>query len=130
MEEYIIKPGIVKRVTDKLKDTKIVVGGGKEWRKRRYNLKYTQDIVDNVITAFMDIITEAIENGDTVKLNGYMSIKPRFCKETKGRNVYNNKEVIIPAQYRAKIIPGSKLDKACKILSERELGKSDEEMNE
>lgn len=121
MNEKIIKPGIVKKVVDKLDGTKIEIGGNKESYKRKYHLKYTQEIVDNVITAFMDSIVDIIENGDSVKLNSYMVLEPKYYVEKRARNVYANEEYIMPAQYRVKLNVGTKLEEACKRLSEREI---------
>lgn len=123
MKEKIIKPGIVKRVVEKLEGTKINIGGNKHSYKREYNLKYTQEIIDNVICAFMNVIVDIIENGDSVKLNSYFILEPKYYAEKRARNVHDDKEVIMPAQYRVKLNVGSKLEEACKRLSERELGK-------
>ncbi len=123
MNEKIIKPGIVKRVVDNLYETRIVIGGNKEQYKRKYHLKYTQEIVNNVIDAFMDVVIEALENGDTIKLNGYMTIEPKYCAERMGNNFHTGERVVIPAQYKAKISVGTKLEEACKRLTEKEQGK-------
>lgn len=53
MNEKIIRPGVIKRVVDLLKCR---------------NKKYTQEDVDNIITAFWDVIIEAIINGDSINL--------------------------------------------------------------
>lgn len=125
MNEKIIKPGIVKKVVDKLEGTKIEIGGNKEFYKRKYHLKYTQEIVDNVITAFMDSIVDIIEEGDSVKLNGYMILEPKYYVEKRARNIYENTEYMMPTQYRVKLNVGKKLEDACKRLSEREIYNKD-----
>ena len=81
MNEEIIKPGLVRRIVDKLDDTKIVVGGNKEFYKSLYHLQYTQEIVDNVISAFLDVVEDEVEEGNSIRLNGYLIIKPEFRKE-------------------------------------------------
>lgn len=124
MNEEIIKPGLVKRIVDKLDETKITIGGNKEAYKRKYNLKYTQEIVDNVISAFLETVEEAIENGDSIKLNGYMTIKPKYYAERTARDVANNTGMILPKQYRVKVSIGSKLKNACKRFSDRTLEKN------
>ena len=123
MNEKIIKPGMVKKVVDKLEGTRINVGGNKEFYKSEYHLQYTQEIVDNVISAFLETITEVIENGDSVRLNGYMLIEPKYYVKRKARNVIEDKGMILPEQYRVKVSIGSKLKKACKRFSDRELGR-------
>lgn len=127
MKEKIIKPGIVKKVVEKLEGTKINIGGNKYFYKREYNLKYTQEIVDNVICAFMDTITDVIEDGDSVKLNGYMVLEPKYYPARKARNVHEDTEILMPAQYRLKLNVGSRWEEACKRLTERELGKEVED---
>lgn len=122
MNEKIIKPGIVKKVVDKLDGIKIVIGGNKELYKRKYHLKYTQEIVDNVLSAFLETIEEVIENGDSIKLNGYMTIEPKYYAKRKARNIYNDTEIILPEQYRVKVSIGKKLKDACKRFSDIKLG--------
>ena len=121
MKEKVVKSDIVKRVVEKLKGTKINIGGNKYSYKREYNLKYTQEIVDNVICAFMDVMVDTIENGDSVKLIGYLTLEPKYYAKKRARNVYDDKEIIVPARYRVKLNVGSKLEEACERLSEREL---------
>lgn len=121
MKDKVVKSEIVKRVVEKLKGTKINIGGNKHSYKREYNLKYTQEIVDNVICGFLDVIVDIIENGDSVKLNSYMILEPKYYTEKRARNVYEDKEITMPAQYRVKLNVGTKLEEACKRLSEREL---------
>lgn len=123
MKDKVVKSEIVKRVVEKLEGTKINIGGNKYSYKREYNLKYTQEIVDNVICTFLDVIVDIIENGDSVKLNSYMILEPKYYTEKRARNVYEDKEITMPAQYRVKLNVGTKLEEACKRLSERELEK-------
>ena len=59
MNEKIIKPGVVKRIVDSLK------------RKEK---KYTQEDIETILSAFWDVVIDAISNGDFVKLNGYATI--------------------------------------------------------
>ena len=120
------KHEIVRRVVERLLDTKITIGGNKEFYKRKYNLKYSQEIVDNVISAFLEDLVDALENGDAVAFDGYMSIKPTYSAERMGRNVYANdkQNIVIPAQYRVKIKAGKRLKDACKRFSEKVLAEN------
>ena len=59
MNEKIIRPGLIKRVVDLLKCR---------------NKKYTQEDVENIVSAFWDVIIDALSNGDSVNLNGYATI--------------------------------------------------------
>ena len=121
MEKRFYKADLVKRVVDKLKDTKIVIGGNKYFYKKLYHLKYTQIIVSNVINAFLDELVSIAGNGDSVELRGYFVIEPVYCKETVARNCYTNEPLIIPPRYRIKIHSGSHFEEVSKRLTEKEL---------
>lgn len=107
MNEKIIKPGIIKRIVDLTKSR---------------NQKYTQEDIDNIMTAFWDVIIEAIMNGDSINLNGYVSIENKYMSSRKARNVAENTEVIVPEHYRVNFKSGSKLNKAAMIFTEKQLG--------
>lgn len=120
MNEEIIKPGLVKRTVDNLDDKKIVIGGNKELYKRRYHLQYTQEIVDNVLSALLQTMEEIIEEGNSIRLNGYMTIQPTYYNSRMARNVYENTEIKIPARYKLKFKAGTKLVEACKRFNDKE----------
>lgn len=61
--EKINRHDMVKKIVDNLSDKKIVVGGNKILYEKKYYLKYTQQIVDNVLEALFDTIISEIENG-------------------------------------------------------------------
>lgn len=107
MNEKIIRPGVIKRIVNLTKSR---------------SQKYTQEDVDNIITAFWDVIIEAIINGDSINLNGYVSIENKYMSSRKARNVAENVEMIVPEHYRANFKAGSKLNKAAMIFTERQLG--------
>lgn len=111
MGEKIIKPGVMKRVTDLL-----------NYR----NKKYTQEDVENIMSAFWDVIINALSNGDSVNLNGYVTISTRYMAERKSRNVAENKEMIVPEHYRVCFKAGSKLNQAVKEFTQRRLRVKDE----
>lgn len=119
MNEEIIKPGLVKRVTDKLDNKRIVIGGNKELYKRKYHLQYTQQIVDNVLSALLETMEDIIEEGDGIKLNGYITIKPTYRSPRIARNVVENKAINIPGRYKLKIKAGAKLEEACKRFDDK-----------
>lgn len=126
MNEEINKHDLVKRTVDKLDGTRIVVGGNKEFYKSLYHLQYTQEIVNNVLTAFLRVMEDELGQGNTIKLIGYFTAKPEFRKSRKARNVYTNEEVIIPDGYTLKIKGGKKLKEACErystMLTEEDTG--------
>lgn len=97
MGEKIIRPGVVKRIVDLTKNR---------------NQKYTQEVVNDILTAFFDVIEEAISNGDSINLNGYMTIETQYRAERKARNVAENTEIIVPEHYKVNIKAGSKFNQA------------------
>lgn len=111
MNEKIIRPGVVKRVVDLLKCR---------------NKKYTQKDVENIIFAFWDVVIGAISNGDSVNLNGYVTIGTKHMAERKSRNVAENKEMILPEHYRVYFKAGSKLNQAATTFTQRQLGVKNE----
>lgn len=119
MNEEIIKPGLVRRIVDKLDGTRIVIGGNKEFYKKEYNLQYTQEIVDNVMSAFLEVMEDEIEEGNAIRLNGYMTIKPEYKSPRKARNVYENIEMTIPARYKLKLKFGKRLTEACQRFNDK-----------
>lgn len=111
MNEKIIKPGFIKRVGDLLK---------------RRNKKYTQEDIENIVSAFFDVIIDAIANGDSVNLNGYATIGTKYMVERKSRNVIKNQEMILPEHYRVYFKAGSKLNQAATAYTEKQLGVKNE----
>lgn len=107
MGEKIIKPGVMKRVTDLLNSR---------------NKQYTQEDVEDILSAFWDVIINALSNGDSVNLNGYVIIGTRHMAERKSRNMAENKEMIVPEHYRVCFKPGSKLNQAAKEFTQKQLG--------
>lgn len=106
MNEKIIRPGVVKRIVDLTKSR---------------NQIYTQEVVGDILTAFFDVVEDAISNGDSINLNGYITIETQFRKKFKARNVYENMEIIVPEHYKVKIKAGSKLNQAAERYTEKRL---------
>lgn len=121
MDKKITKKKMIKRIVDRLDDTRIVIGGHKYFYKRKYHLQYTQKIVQNVLDAFFAEICKVIAEGNTVQFQGYLTIEPVIRKEHIRRNPKTDEKVMVPEEYRVKIKRGAYLDKACEILSNREL---------
>ena len=105
MKEEIIKPGIIRKIIQKVEnDNEQII---------------SEATVDLVLSAFFDSIIEALENGDCIKLKGYMTIYPKMYKPKRIHNVADNQIVHIPERYKPKIKAGSKLENACKKLIEK-----------
>lgn len=111
MNEKITRPGLIKRVVDLLKCR---------------NKKYTQEDVENIVSAFWDVIIDALSNGDSVKLNGYATVGTKYMAERKSRNVIENEEMILPEHYSVYFKAGSKLNQAARIYTKKQLGGKEE----
>ena len=120
MNQKINKNEIIDRISKKLLDERIVVGGKKNY-KRTYHLKITKWIIGKVLNALLDVLVEVIEEGDFVIFAGYMVLEPRYYKEIRRRVSHfgDKKETIIPAGYRLKIKAGVRMKDACKKLTEK-----------
>lgn len=107
MNEKIIRPGVVKRIVDLTKSR---------------NQAYTQEVVNDILTAFFDVVEEAISNGNSINLNGYLTIETQYRKERKARNVSENTEIIVPEHYKVNIKSGSKFNQAAERYTEIQSG--------
>ena len=83
MNNVLHKMDVVNKISEKLIDEKIVIGGNKSFYKRKCHLKYTQKIIANVLDAFWDVIADVIEDGDSIKLYNYIKIEPKYFKSIK-----------------------------------------------
>ncbi len=116
MNEKIIKPGFIKRLVDLLKCR---------------NKKYTQEDVENIVSAFWDVIIDTLSNGDSINLNGYATIGTKHMAQRRSRNVAENKEMIVPEHYRVYFKAGSKLNQAATAFTQKQLGvKMNNELHE
>lgn len=118
---------IIHKVVDKLQEEKIVVGGNRHSYKRKYHLKYSIPIVKKVINALLDVLVDVLEEGDSVNFRGYMTIEPRYCKATRARDINRNLEIQVPPKYKPKVHFGRLMENACKKLTEKELGGTNNE---
>ncbi|MBN3958785.1 HU family DNA-binding protein [Nostoc sp. NMS8] len=75
----------------------------------------TKKQADEVISAFLSVVTEAVANGDKVTLVGFGSFERRERAEREGRNPKTQETMTIPAtrvpafspgkQFREKVAP-------------------------
>ncbi|MEH1955470.1 HU family DNA-binding protein [Nostoc sp.] len=75
----------------------------------------TKKQADEVISAFLSVVTEAVANGEKVTLIGFGSFERRDRSEREGRNPKTNEPMTIPAtkvpafsagkQFREKVAP-------------------------
>ena len=80
------------------------------------NGKYTIEHLTEFVDYFLESMVDIIKSGDSIKFNGYMSLKIQHYKERIARNVQENKQITVPARYRIKFKEGSKLIEACESL--------------
>lgn len=85
------------------------------------NGEYTIEHLTEFVDYFLESIVDVIRDGDSVKFNGYMSLKIQHYKERIARNVQENKQIIVPARYRIKFKEGTKLIDACESLNALEV---------
>lgn len=123
MNKELHKQDVINKISDKLVNEKIVIGGNGEKYKRRYHLPYTQKIIKKVIESFWEVVAEVIEDGDSIQIYRYIKIEPKYFKEmsSKSANWLGNKDIYIPARYKMKFTMGERLKEACRILTEKEL---------
>ncbi|MHC0067031.1 HU family DNA-binding protein [Nostoc sp. UIC 10890] len=57
----------------------------------------TKKQADEVISAFLSVVTEAVANGEKVTLIGFGSFERRDRSEREGRNPKTNEPITIPA---------------------------------
>lgn len=75
----------------------------------------TKKQADEVISAFLEVVTEAVANGEKVTLIGFGSFERRERSEREGRNPKTKETITIPAtrvpafsagkQFREKVAP-------------------------
>ncbi|MHC0067926.1 HU family DNA-binding protein [Nostoc sp. UIC 10890] len=75
----------------------------------------TKKQTDEIISAFLSVVTEAVANGDKVTLIGFGSFERRERAEREGRNPKTNEPMTIPAtkvpafsagkQFKEKVAP-------------------------
>lgn len=118
MNKVLHKNDIIKKISNKLYNEKIVIGGNKELYKRKYHLKYTQKIISNVLDSFWEVVAETVEEGDSIKLNKYIKIEPKFYNErTMNANGFKGiNENVVPPRYKIKFKVGERLKIACERL--------------
>ena len=78
-------------------------------------INITKKQADEIISAFLSVVTEAVANGDKVTLIGFGSFERRDRSEREGRNPKTNEPMTIPAtkvpafsagkQFKEKVAP-------------------------
>lgn len=74
----------------------------------------TKTNVNRVINAIIEVISDALFNGDKVTLVGFGTFRVRERKARMGRNPQTGEKIQIPAKKVPKFLPGKKLKEAVK----------------
>lgn len=121
MSNQLYKKDIINKISEKLANEKIIIGGNRKAYKRKYHLKYTQKIIAKVLDAFWEVVSDAVEDGDSIRLNNYIKMEPKYYKAVKlNANGFNGiTENVVPARYRIKFTMGERLKEACRKLTEK-----------
>ncbi len=59
---------------------------------------YSRAMVESVLDAVLDTVTESLANGEKVQFAGFGTFEPKKCAARTGRNPHTNTEVPIPAR--------------------------------
>ena len=74
----------------------------------------TKTNVSRVINAIIEVISDALFDGDKVVLVGFGTFRVRERKARRGRNPRTGEEIQIPAKKVPKFLPGKRLKEAVK----------------
>ena len=69
----------------------------------------TKKNAEELVNAFVDVVTETLKKGDKVQLVGFGSFEVRKRAARKGRNPQTKEEIKIPASKAPKFKPGKAL---------------------
>ena len=104
----IFRKELIDKISAKLNQERIVVGGNKYAYKKKYHLKFTEVIIAKVLDAFWEVVADSITNGDKVQIQHYLSIYPKYITNGKADN------------YCIKVKAMERLKRACQTLTENE----------
>jgi nucleoid DNA-binding protein len=74
--------------------------------------KLSQKQASEVLEATLDVIREALQDGEEVRLVGFGSFKVRQSAARKGVNPRDRKPIEVPAKERVRFFPGKELSEA------------------
>ena len=88
-------------------------------------------LIAKVIDAFWDVIAEAVEDGDSIKMNSYIKIEPKYYKAVKlnAEGLKWVKENVVPARYRIRFTMGERLKESCRRLSDKKLNNENSDID-
>jgi nucleoid DNA-binding protein len=74
--------------------------------------KLSQKQASEVLEATLDVIREALQDGEEVRLVGFGSFKVRQSAARKGVNPRDRQPIEVPAKERVRFFPGKELSEA------------------
>ncbi len=84
-------------------------------RKTEKSVIFTNDDVEAVINTFIEIVQNAIKNGETVSLHGFGTFGLKYRKPRKTKQVGTDEWVDVAARYVPKFTFGNELRRCAKI---------------
>jgi len=95
------------------KKSEVTTIGRQELSKRiSQQAKISQKQAGEVLEATLDVIRDALKNGDEVRLVGFGSFKVRKSAPRKGVNPRDRKPIEVPAKERVRFTAGKELSEA------------------
>ncbi len=124
MNSTVTKTDLIDKISEKLSNKRFIRGGNTKSWISKYHLNYAkEDVIKPVLNAYLDVLIEAIVNGESVKIYDYFKIEPYYVKE-KSLNVFGfNKTHInkrIPSHYKIKFTPGAKMKEALHKIKKKD----------
>ncbi len=94
------------------KATVTTIGRQELSRRIAKQAKLSQKQASEVLEATLDVIREALQDGEEVRLVGFGSFKVRQSAARKGVNPRDRKPIEVPAKERVRFFPGKELSEA------------------
>lgn len=74
----------------------------------------TKKDTEKLITAFQEVVTETLVDGEKISMSGFLTLEPCEVAEKACRNPQNGSRVIVPKHTKVKIKVGKNLKEAVK----------------
>ncbi|MCD8157376.1 MAG: HU family DNA-binding protein [Clostridiales bacterium] len=116
----VYRDELVRRVAKRLNRRKYEVSEEEYYSDRKkYDFRYSQEKVKDVLEAILDETTELLGKGRTIHLQNYIVIEPKQCAERDSFNINTNRMKTIKPRYKFTIRFGKYMQAACDKLTSR-----------
>ena len=88
-------------------------------KKTDRNVQYNMDDVEAVVTALIQVIEDALKDGDFVSVHGFGRLSLAWRKEHTVKNVLDGQPVTIEGYYTPKFYVGNDLKRCAQIYEQR-----------